>query len=152
MNLRRDELSHQKEATEDLFLDTVATRICEIKKYDPSDIGPIQSALSEAHSKVQKGVWGRHNDNELSLVAVLKQRIETLNTGEIERDEYSTDPVDTLRTVLQAIEDSVSTIKRTHTINPRSNIFELFGREGSATYGQELSALIGKAMRNTPRY
>lgn len=88
--LKKDQFQQGPDLTEDIFLETIAKRICEIAEYD-------------------------------------------------------IDP-DFAKTVGEAQDDAISTLQRTHNDKDREQIYTMLEIPNSATFGQDISKMIGQEM------
>lgn len=126
--LKKDQFQQGPDLTEDIFLETIAKRICEKVKYDIDDIDSLKNAISNLHSRQVKSRIPNH-DNDLDFFTALKR----------------IDP-DFAKTVEEAQNDAISTLQRTHNDKNREQIYSMLETPGSATFGQEISRMIGQEM------
>lgn len=121
-------LEPSQELTEDLFLQTLAAKICERFDYNIGRIDPIKRAISDLHTRQVKSSGSSHA-KDFSFYEALAQK----------NPKYA-----------QIIEDlqieAETTLRMAVNDIGREDIYKSLSTSGSATFGQEISKFIGQAM------
>lgn len=118
-----------QELTDDLFLQTLAQKICERFGYDTSRVSPVAQAISSVHDKEVKSKDGSSHNVGLTFYEALNQK----------NKKYS-------EIVKNLQNEAVATLQQTTNDRGREQIYDMLEQPHSATFGQNLSRYITYAM------